>query len=153
MSEKKSMREEIDELARRLAEREVELDQLEEQLARIETDETGAELTRIEVEPAADAPAIVIEAPRPIISRDPAVVELLRQSGAAAVRFDHLRASVENLDRKVDALARALLDQRRRDEDERRQEIQGASRRRDHLLRLAIMAVVLLVIALVWALV
>lgn len=153
MSEERSMREELDALARRLAEREAELDRLESVVDGLERG-VGGELTTIarEEPKRPDTPPVLIQPAEPLVVRDPAVVELLKQSVGAVARFEHLRISVENLDRKIDALARETL--RRRDDEEVRRsrtELESGARR-DRWLRLALMTVFLLALALLWAL-
>ena len=66
-------------------------------------------------------------------------------------RIAQVALSVENLDRKIDALARETL--RRRDEEEaRRARIDAETgARRDRRFRLALMTIFLLALVLLWA--
>ncbi len=151
MSDERSMREELDALARRLAEREAELDRLEAVVSGLERG-PGGELTTIPAGAgAAETSPLLIQPAAPLVVRDPAVVELLKQSAGTVVRFEHLRVSVENLDRKIDALARETLHRRDEDEARRVRKETEIAARRDRMLRLALMTVFLLALALLWA--
>ncbi len=65
--------------------------------------------------PAAAEP-IQEQAQHPIVLRDPAVIELLKQSAGMAQRQEHTRISIENLDRKIDVLATELRQWRMEDD-------------------------------------
>ena len=90
-------------------------------------------------------------APVPRVQRDSLAMELLNQSTGLVQRQEHLRISVENLDRKLDALAREMY--RWREEDERRR-LQETKRflgmTRAECLRLSAMGFLFLVLVLVW---
>lgn len=89
--------------------------------------------------------------------RDPAVIELLNQSAGMAKRQEHTRVSVENLDKKMDALARELH-QWRAEDDRRFAQEKSADRlfmgmSLVEVKRLVGMGVFFLVIALIWHLI
>ncbi len=65
------------------------------------------------------------QAQQPIVLRDPAVIELLKQSAGMAQRQEHTRISIENLDRKIDILATELR-QWRMEDDSRLAQIEAA---------------------------
>ena len=86
--------------------------------------------------------------------RDPAVIELLHQSAGLVQRHEHMRVSVENLDKKVDLLARQLHDWRAEDDRRRAEEaakstgLLGAASL--EVRRLVAMGLVFLVIVVLW---
>ncbi len=86
--------------------------------------------------------------------RDPAVVELLNQAAGMAKRHEHMRVSVENLDRKLDALAEELHQWRREDDlhaaskDAQSGRFMGMSP--EELKRLVGMGLIFLMIAVLW---
>ncbi|MFT7616904.1 MAG: hypothetical protein ACI97A_000534 [Planctomycetota bacterium] len=89
--------------------------------------------------------------------RDPAVIELLHQSAGMAQRQEHTRVSVENLDKKVDTLARELH-QWRGEDDRREAEKKDAGglflgMSTNELKRLVGMGVFFLLIVIIWHLI
>ena len=89
--------------------------------------------------------------PAPQVQRDPAVLELLSQSAGLVQRQEHLRISVENLDKKLDGLAREMP--RWREEDERRRLNEGQllfGMNRGEVLRLGAMGLLFIVLAIIW---
>ena len=102
-------------------------------------------------------PSSIQPATQQLPNRDPAVIELLAQSAGLVQRNEHMRISVENLDKKIDAMARELHHWREKDAQIAAEKAAAPAKvlgmTVPEIKRLAVMGGLFLFIVIVWHLV
>ena len=147
--------EEPEQILELLSERETELQELEAELAAFEAELAPEILERVR-DVKQSNPEVFRSEPieRPVILRDPAVIELLKQSAALTARYNHLSANVDNLHTKFDRFADESLAWHRRREEWEKIQIEtarkaGEAATRDNTRKI-FLAAIFLVVVIAW---